>query len=37
MTNQRDIIQTFEDYQNCVNGFEAAANWRSEIGRRSRV
>jgi hypothetical protein len=35
MTSKQEIMQAFEDYQNAQNGFERAATWSSEIGRRA--
>lgn len=32
MTSRAEIIQAFTDYQRGENGFEGAAEWRSEIG-----
>ncbi|XP_058218845.1 pirin-like protein [Rhododendron vialii] len=29
MNSQEEIDQTVEDYENCINGFEKARNWRS--------
>lgn len=31
LTNQEQLQQAFDDYQNCRNGFENARTWSSEV------
>lgn len=33
MNTQEEIDRTIEDYENCINGFEKAKYWRSEVLR----